>query len=383
MEESDDDIVLVKDVNPVGYIAGGDLDYRKRPRPRLAKKNSKSLWVAYLLWLFGGWWALHLLYLRRDRQAFIWLTTFGGFFGVGVVRDFFRIPSYVKDINEDSQYIADLISKMKTNRKPPFSLMRFVGQILVGNLWSVLLVAAVPSEEVFGIKWTPLTYLSPVGAALAVWYIGNIGHSQGELKWAMIGALVVVPFSVFHPPFSNWSSSLSAVLFDWKGKQWQRTPSPKISLCKRLMNLSACLLIFSSLWISALYFNATVTDEHGERIKLRDAAKNFLNSPMFLQFKENLKIVISDAMKNGWGIAWTNFVELLDPHGKNHALKVLGLQKNASQEEIKATYKKLAKEWHPDRHEDKEAAHEKFMEIREAYEKLSVYENRRSQRNKH
>lgn len=94
------------------------------------------------------------------------------------------------------------------------------------------------------------------------------------------------------------------------------------SFYRRMMTLSVYLLIFSSLWVSSLYFNATVTDKHGERIKLRDAAKNFFNSPMFLQFKENVKVIISDAMENGWGNAWTNFVELLDPHGKTHALKV-------------------------------------------------------------
>ena len=32
--EGPDEDSVPKDVNPVGYIAGGDLDFRKRPRPR-------------------------------------------------------------------------------------------------------------------------------------------------------------------------------------------------------------------------------------------------------------------------------------------------------------------------------------------------------------
>lgn len=86
-----------------------------------------------------------------------------------------------------------------------------------------------------------------------------------------------------------------------------------------------CGLLFSSLWLSYLYFNATVTDKHGERIKLRDAAKNFLNSPMFLEFKMNIKAIYDDANENGWGNAWSNFVDSLDPFGEKHALKVSSL----------------------------------------------------------
>jgi len=46
---------------------------------------------------------------------------------------------------------------------------------------------------------------------------------------------------------------------------------------------------------------------------------------------------------------------------------VLGIQKNASADEIKKSYRKLAKEHHPDRGGDEQ----KFKEISEAYETLS------------
>lgn len=57
---------------------------------------------------------------------------------------------------------------------------------------------------------------------------------------------------------------------------------------------------------------------------------------------------------------------------------VLGVEKNASQEEIKKAFRQLARKWHPDANPDnKELAEEKFKEIGEAYEVLSDDSKRR------
>ena len=50
---------------------------------------------------------------------------------------------------------------------------------------------------------------------------------------------------------------------------------------------------------------------------------------------------------------------------------ILGLQKGASDDEIKKAYRKKSKEWHPDKHKGEKGAEEKFKEINEAYEVLS------------
>ena len=66
-------------------------------------------------------------------------------------------------------------------------------------------------------------------------------------------------------------------------------------------------------------------------------------------------------------------------------MQVLGLSNSASQEEIKKQYKKLAKEWHPDKQKDpakKKEAEERFMEIQKAYETLSGIQHRRAMKNK-
>ncbi|MGI0036465.1 MAG: DnaJ domain-containing protein, partial [Nitrososphaera sp.] len=62
--------------------------------------------------------------------------------------------------------------------------------------------------------------------------------------------------------------------------------------------------------------------------------------------------------------------------GKQDYYEVLGVQKNASTEEIKNTYRKLALQYHPDRNKGA-GAEEKFKEISEAYAVLSDPEKRK------
>jgi curved DNA-binding protein len=50
--------------------------------------------------------------------------------------------------------------------------------------------------------------------------------------------------------------------------------------------------------------------------------------------------------------------------------KILGVERNASPEEIKKVYRKLAMKYHPDRNPGNKTAEEKFKEINEAYEVL-------------
>jgi curved DNA-binding protein len=56
---------------------------------------------------------------------------------------------------------------------------------------------------------------------------------------------------------------------------------------------------------------------------------------------------------------------------------VLGLQKNASADDIKKAYRKLAKQYHPDANPDDATAKKKFQQINEANEVLSDPENRK------
>ena len=61
---------------------------------------------------------------------------------------------------------------------------------------------------------------------------------------------------------------------------------------------------------------------------------------------------------------------------KRDYYEVLGVAKNASDDEIKKAYRKLAMKHHPDRNPDDKTAEEKFKEAKEAYEVLSDADKR-------
>ena len=56
--------------------------------------------------------------------------------------------------------------------------------------------------------------------------------------------------------------------------------------------------------------------------------------------------------------------------------KILGVDKDASEDDIKKQYRQMAKKYHPDLNPDNEEAQEKFKEVSEAYEVLGDEEKR-------
>lgn len=90
-------------------------------------RKVKSKFWAYLLWLFGGLFGAHHVYLGRDDQAFVYISTLGGYVGFGWLRDIYRIPAYVADANDDPVFIEDFKRKVRANQKVnKYSTLKYV-----------------------------------------------------------------------------------------------------------------------------------------------------------------------------------------------------------------------------------------------------------------
>lgn len=75
----------------------------------------------------------------------------------------------VRDANEDPEFIQRFVYKLTIYRKPEFTTARFLSAIMIGYLWSQLMMIAIPSQIVLGIEWGFLHWLIPLAGAL-----GNI-----------------------------------------------------------------------------------------------------------------------------------------------------------------------------------------------------------------
>lgn len=144
---------------------------RKRQAEKLPAQNTetepqKSLLIAYLLWVFGGFFGFHHIYLHRDAHAFVHWCTFAGYFGIGWVVDAFKLPQMVRDCNEDPVFIQKFIAQIQQNKQPPFSTYRFLGQICVGFLFGQVAMIAIPESPVYDIDFSFMHWIIPLGIAL-------------------------------------------------------------------------------------------------------------------------------------------------------------------------------------------------------------------------
>ena len=122
--------------------------------------------VAYIFWFFFGWFGLHHFYLRRDRHAFVWLCTLGGYLGIGWFAEVWRIKEYVRAANMELRYSSGEIPiPDPPHRDPPFKFKRFIGELLFGSTIGALTIAALPEEVLSEYLWIG-GILAIIGVAL-------------------------------------------------------------------------------------------------------------------------------------------------------------------------------------------------------------------------
>lgn len=343
--------------------------------------EEKSLCVTYFLWLFLGWLGVHHFYLRRDRQAFVWWSTLGGYCGAGWVRDFWRIPEYVDDANDENEYTENLQRRFKLRKIPQFNMSRFVGELLIGCYYGLLVRLAFPEEVPLSISG----FFVCLGITMGVYLVGNIGREKGPF-WipflACVASYIILTFMAGEEASYMYCSVATSSAFN--SYRQHRIEKNNAKNCTRIAKLSFGASIILLLWAGFLTYNATITYQNGEQIKLRDSVVHFFKSPAWMDFKNTFwNLYTKQEESNGeWKKFYQDILQAFDPTGENYAQDILGVSVRADDEDIRKAYKKLVVKWHPDRYKgtDKQQAEKKFIEIQQAYELLQKRKKIRSHR---
>lgn len=260
-----------------------------------------------------------------------------------------------------------LSTLMRTHKLPRFKVIRFLGQLLIGHGYGSLVRIALPIEDL------PVLLVSTllcVGVTCGVHLVGNIGREQGKFSKPFVATLLCRLLLPVNDDVSLLLCTLAASVTFTLFREHRRVHEKK-TLCRRFVILSSCMFIIFALWMSFLYFNAEITTEDGETIKIRDSVNHFFKSPAWIEFTDTMRDLYEHGKAHGWRNLYNEFVKALDPKGESNARKVLGVTEDTPPDEIKKIYKKLVRKWHPDRNkENKEAAQQKFMEIQGAYDVL-------------
>lgn len=348
----------------------------------------KSVILAYACWLFGGVFGLHHLYLHRDRHAFVFFCSFGGYFGLGWLYDAFSIPEYVRDCNEDPKFVDKFKETLRKFKKPEYSSKRFLSAVMVAFLFGQTFSMAIPEEVFGGIDWNFLHWGVPLVISFGIWIVGNIGRERGVLWHCLAGAYAIYPirYVLYDETFTLMMTALvSGLVFDTFSKQWLLEPPRRRGKVERSVKIFGAVTIYLTLWGCLLFFSGTIKDEDGGEIPIHEALTNFLASPWWTDLKQALHDTWKYGQHHGWYETWKEIVASMDVDGERNAYKVLGLSATASQAEITSTYRKLSKEYHPDKaknDEDRAVNSQKFMEVQQAYDNLSKLKASRRRRNK-
>ncbi len=252
----------------------------------------KSLFTAYICWLFGGIFGLHLLYLGRDRQAFIYLSTFGGFL-ISYMYDFYRMPSYVHEANLDTTFITEINKLHFKLKSPAFQSKRFFSCLIVGVYFSYLVNNCVKSEENFSYLSThwALQLLQPLVVAFVVYYAGTNELMDCQFRWPLLGSYLGA-FLGYYLKISEslmylTSPLLTTFIFNWN-LSWEKKFINKKK--DKLLKRSVKFIILSSLFILLFgifcWNNVKLNGKNGETLTLKESATAFIESEQFKQISE-------------------------------------------------------------------------------------------------
>lgn len=357
--------------------------------------------IAYALWLVGSWFGLHHLYLNRPHAAFLSTVTLNGW-GVAWLHDMLAIPTLVSQANANQEYIEKQRVDRKFSSQPSFSILSLVVQIFAGSQFGTIASCLLP------VGLSPVVYevLFCIGAACGINLTGEVMNpeTKGAFKWVLATIAVILLPSFWYDAFDYEdedyrSTKLVAVfagmiafvatrswaderLLEAEANQTDGKPTPRtVGSVKTWLTYWGYIALFVTAGITALSFHGDVTVHvNGEKVDMTffEACENVIHSEAFEHLWSTLYSMYNGTQhEESYEKRWERFSSDLDVSGRRRYLKVLHLPNDATEKDIKAAYRRLVLQWHPDKYtgNDREHANAMFYKIQDAYEKLVAMEN--------
>ena len=259
----------------------------------------KKKLVTYLLWLFGGIFGLHHIYLGRYKQAFIWYGTFGGFL-IGCIADLTRMSDYLDYANSNDEYFASLLKRMNRLKTPSFfSVYRIFGAIFAGSFFGYVLQYSLPLDyaDIYPHVYNIFYYLAPFACSIGVYLVSTESFTKCNFFWPLIGSYIgAIPHYYQHPKAMIFCAITSTIFTNWK-LEWdnkkiidskdKKTKPKKSKFSKELFILIICASLYTCVAASFFIHNATVTVE-GETVTVKEGIINFFNSKLYQDLKASV-----------------------------------------------------------------------------------------------
>ena len=242
----------------------------------------KSCLFTYVLFLTGGLFAWHLLYLKRSRQAVLYCCTFGGY-GLGLLYDLFNIPRYVSEANLDDDYVELHIEKRR-HRSPEIAWERCVAEVVFGNILAYTVLTVMPeglTKSNIVVYYSVLCILCPLMVAYAVWFVGGIGSQRLDFMQALFGSVLTIPLIIRSGPSGIFYAAVSSTIWaNYRGNNLRAMEEinleQKQSYCTHFLQFFIFVAIIYSCWGCAIYHNAVITTHDGVELPLSEFVANFL-----------------------------------------------------------------------------------------------------------
>lgn len=330
----------------------------------------KSYRVALFCFLFGGVFGLHHFYLGRNRHGILCLFTFGGFL-LGLIDDFMHLRYYVSWANFEKEFEVEYLLKIQRNPTPELGLMRTTIMGIAAQLFALLVHAAIPTDLLD--PWMSqllAVILVPSAVAIAIWYSGSIGEVRTSL-WSMFqGALWTAPLYLICN--AQFFTTMACVHFLSNSWTYRRRPKKDICCFYKIVYITSFILLIVFLFTSMIMFNCTIEEEGAKPVKCRDVIRNIYHSPFWQRTIEALQDVRDSWNESGFMGVISSLSSLMDSSGEQRALRILGVHRDTSNDDIRKAYRDLSRKYHPDKlkslnDEDYEMAVSRFIRIQNAY----------------